>query len=499
MRAHSASFVRLCRAGAAFSIALAATPSLAAPVTPPQTLISQQITSVSGTVTGIHHAPGDMARIYITTDVGSVWIMKGSTRLTTPMLAIPNVDSSGENGLLGMAFDPQFQTNRKFYVFVRSALVAGGTSLPRVLSYTMMPGSWDQADPASRQVVIEMTASGIHVGGWIGFGTDGYLYISRGDNGPSGNAQSLDMLNGKILRIDPSGDDFPADANKNYAIPASNPFAGAIPGADEIFHLGLRNPFRCSFDRLTGDFYIADVGANTREEVNRIPLGHAGGKNFGWPCREGFLGTSNTTTGCSGPTANNVDPIVDLVRSQSNCLIGGVVYRGCEIPELYGKYILGECGSSKYYTFDPTDPFETLVPQLGLASGVTSWGEDAWGELYYGTLSGGVYKVNRWERAPQLTDCNLNGTMDLCEIARGFTRDDNHNNIPDTCEGACAGDLNSDGSVTADDLFAFLDHWMRDNGHSGIGLIADADWNGAVTADDIWAFLAIWFEDQRGC
>ena len=171
----------------------------------------------------------------------------------------------------------------------------------------------------------------------------------------------------------------------------------------------------------------------------------------------------------------------------------------CIRDRLYGKYILGECGDSKYYTFDPSDPVETLALEPGLSFGVTSWGENAWGELYYGTESGRVYKVTRWVRASPLIDCDLNGTPDACDIARGFTRDDNHNGIPDTCEGACAADTNHDGSVNTEDIFAFLHLWFAQVGQSGDSLAADFNADEAVSADDIFAFLDRWFAHPGPC
>lgn len=473
--------------------------AMAIPPTAPRTLSTEQVIRIGTSyITGIHTAPGDSERLYVMTRGGELWIVKGTVRNALPMLTIPSV-AGPENGLLGLAFAPDFQTSRKFYVFVTSAI--GGNTRPRVLSYRMMPGDPETADPSSQQIVIEMTLSGIHVGGWIGFGPDGYLYIARGDNGSGGaDSQNINSLNGKILRIDPSGDDFPADAAKNYAIPASNPFAGTVPGGDEIFHLGLRNPFRCSFDRATGDFYIADVGQSTREEVNRVAAGDPGGRNFGWPCMEGFTVRSTTPAGCSGAGANNTPPIVDLDRNTSACLIGGLVYRGCAIPELQGRYILGECGGSRYLSFDPANAIASLVMEPGLANGVISWGEDHNGEILYGTSTGYVYRVVRWSELPALADCNANGRVDPCDIARGFSQDSNIDGVPDECQTPpCPADINEDQTVSADDIFAFLDLWFVQAGQIGDGLTADFNTDETVGADDIFAFLDSWFAHLGPC
>jgi glucose/arabinose dehydrogenase len=247
--------------------------------------------------------PGDASRLFVGDNLsGQIKIIDPSTHAvqdlsTSYVLDIDDMPNplQAEQGLLGMAFDPNFATNGYFYVDY-----TGPNNDINVRRYQMVgnPLTSTVADPNSGQLILTVPkASGQHNGGWLGFGPkDGYLYITVGDGGGAfdtgpghttgtGNAQDItDNLQGKILRVDIHGDDFPDDPTRNYAVPASNPFVGK-EGDDEIWAYGLRNPWRVSFDSQTGDLWIADVGQNAREEIDFQPAGSAGGANYGWRIR----------------------------------------------------------------------------------------------------------------------------------------------------------------------------------------------------------------------
>ena len=271
------------------------------------------------------------------------------------------------------------------------------------------------ADPTPPRTILRIAdPQDNHNGGWIDFGPDGFLYVAIGDGGNAnddgsghtegtGNAQDItDNLLGKILRInpDPAIDAFPADANKNYGIPADNPFVGET-GDDEIWCFGLRNPWRCSFDRDTDDLWIGDVGQNRREEIDFLPAGNAGGQNFGWRLREG---TIQTPTVGGAPPAGNVEPVYDYAHGagafQGNSVTGGYVYRG-PIAELQGKYFFADYVSRQIWSFERngsgitnlTDWTSRLRPRTGSIGGVSSFGEDAAGNLYIVDLDGEIYRI----------------------------------------------------------------------------------------------------------
>ena len=237
-------------------------------------------------------APGDPDRLFVVEKTGQIRILDPLTGTTNAVdfLDIPaaQLQTSDEQGVLGMAFHPDYATNGKFYVYVTNA--AGNIELRE---YLRTAGNPDLADGGSSNVILTIPhpIRENHNGGWIGFGPDGYLYISVGDGGgggdPDNNAQNTGSLLGKMLRIDVNGDDFPGTA-RNYAVPTDNPFANGA-GADEIWAVGLRNSWRASFDRLTGDLYIGDVGQGDREEINFQSAGAPGGGELWLGDPRGFL------------------------------------------------------------------------------------------------------------------------------------------------------------------------------------------------------------------
>ncbi len=296
-------------------------------------------------------------------------------------------------------------------------------------------GDPDVANPASATPVIDFfQPQSNHNAGWIAFGPDDLLYVALGDGGGGndsgfghtpgiGNAQDNDNLLGTIIRIDVDGDDFPGDPTRNYAVPTDNPFVDEA-GEDEIFVYGLRNPFRCSFDRATGDLYIGDVGQNEREEVDVLPSGDSR-TNYGWRLREGTI----QTPGVGGPQpADGVNPIYDYEHGidpfEGFSVIGGYVYRG-PVPSLQGRYFFADNVIPQVFSlvWDGSDPslndgtnFTDLVnhtgtpeftPDAGTIDGPSSFGEDAAGNLYLVDLDGDVFRVTSTGKVPSLGPAGL--------------------------------------------------------------------------------------------
>jgi glucose/arabinose dehydrogenase len=350
----------------------------------------------------VTHAPGDPTRLFVVEKAGRIRIVQSGTLLPTPFLDLSSLVNSTtlEWGLLGMCFDPGYATNGYFYVNYNSG-GGGDTNIAR-FQVTADP---NVASLASRTTILFLAQpSPNHRGGWLGFGPDGYLYDSQGDGGgqndPSNRAQNLALLQGKLLRLDVSGDDFPADPNKNYRIPPTNPFVGQAGVAPEIFAYGLRNPWRCSFDRLTHDLWIADVGQNAREEVDVLPAGTSG-QNFGWRCMEGTLCTGMTGCTCFAPSLT--PPVHEYTHSFGVSITGGHVYRGSAIAGLQGTYFFADWASGRVWTLrwngstvsELTERTAELDPPGTLTLGsIAGFGEDAGGELYVCDLSGGeLFKI----------------------------------------------------------------------------------------------------------
>ncbi|MEL7451787.1 MAG: PQQ-dependent sugar dehydrogenase [Pseudomonadota bacterium] len=315
------------------------------------------------------------------------------------------VSNGNEQGLLGLAFSPSFAADQR--VFVNLTNTAGDTE---IRSYQTFTATADQVDPATEDVILEIGQPfSNHNAGWIGFANDGLLLIPTGDGGsagdPNGFAQNPASLLGKILRIDVTGDDFPGDPLRDYAIPPDNPFTSG-GGAPEIFALGLRNPFRASIDGLTGDLYIGDVGQDLIEEVSRIEAG-AIGSNFGWNLREGSQAFNG---GASSP--NFTEPLIDYDHGsgifEGFSIIGGVVYRG-SIVALADHYIFADTVTANVWAValanlvDGTTvsgangEFIVLTDLLNIDAGTldtpTNIGLDANGELLLTDLDGDVFRI----------------------------------------------------------------------------------------------------------
>lgn len=335
-------------------------------------------------------APTADARLFIVERTGKIQVLANGVRSTYLDLS-GLVATDGERGLLGLAFDPNFASNGRFYVDYIDK-----TSLNTVVaSYTAPTAASMAADAGSAKTIItvQQRPAANHKAGWIGFrpGDATSLYIATGDGGdsndPQNKAQNLNDDLGKMLRVTPN-------AGGGYSIPAGNPYAGATPGNDEIWAYGLRNPFRNSFDRQTGDFWIADVGQDTREEIDFEAAGTPGGRNYGWRALEG----SGDNPGVSDPPPPGATgPIYDYPHGDmGQSIIGGYVYRGTGEAGLDGTYFFGDFVSGKIFSLReaggavvPGSLAEQLSPFGG--NSLTSFGEDAFGNLYVMGLDGNVY------------------------------------------------------------------------------------------------------------
>lgn len=344
------------------------------------------IASVPGRPLAIADAGDGSGRLFVAEQGGKVYILEGETVASVPFLDLSGQVSGGsEQGLLGIAFHPDFPVDNR--VFLDYTDRAGDTV---VSSFAVAAGSPDTVVPGSEVVILTVDQPyPNHNGGTIAFGPDGYLYVALGDGGsggdPQNRAQSLDTLLGKILRIDV--DD--TSGGRNYGIPASNPFAGS--GArDEIWLYGLRNPFRFSFDRATGDLWIGDVGQNAWEEVDVARAG-AGGINFGWRVMEG----AHCFSPSSGCSTNGLEmPVVEYGRGSGCAIIGGNVYRGSAYPVLRGGYVFSDVCTGLTWGLDAGAGGPQALVQIAEApGGIAGYGEDESGELYAAGLDGQVYRV----------------------------------------------------------------------------------------------------------
>ena len=376
--------------------------------------------------------PGDIQRLFIVCQSGQVRILdlQSGTLKATPFLDIHSrlTSTSGEQGLLGLAFDPNYAANGKFYLNFTVPGGAYANGITHVSQFQVSTTNVDVADVSNEKILITFDHPyNNHNGGWIGFsprpGDENNLYITTGDGGngndqgtghiePGGNAQNKTTVLGKILRLHIDS------IAGTGSIPTNNPFAGSATFRNEIWAYGLRNPFRASFDRLTGTMFIGDVGQSTREEVDvQKPANPGGGENYGWRLREGLIATPVSGVGGAEPT-NGVDPIIDYPRATGGTVIGGNVYRGRQIPALQGVYVFGDYLNSKIFTlnYDGTSAsnFSNITSQLfpigvgGITLGNPSaFGEDANGELYIADIGkGSVFKI-----VPTFPTVTLNSTV----------------------------------------------------------------------------------------
>jgi glucose/arabinose dehydrogenase len=367
--------------------------------------------------------PGD-SRLFVVERGGRIRIVKGTTVLATPFLDISaKVTIGGERGLLGLAFHPDYDETGDFFVYYTDS--AGAITVSRF----GVSGNPDVAS-TTEQVLLSIPHPGFanHNGGSVAFGADGFLYAGTGDGGgtndPPENAQDLGLLLGKMLRIDVGPDfapgSFPPSAGGVYRIPADNPFLGTPGAREEIWAYGLRNPYRFSFDRVTGAMWIGDVGQGQREEVDFEPASDPGGRNWGWDVMEGaacVLSDPSPSPPCNDPSLSL--PVHDYTHSDGRCSItGGNVYRATALSNITGLYFFGDYCAGDVWTLDPLTL--DVVPrdtELGLVgSGLVSFGEDGLGRVLVVFQNGRIYRLRPADPAcDDGVDNDFDGQIDLAD------------------------------------------------------------------------------------
>jgi glucose/arabinose dehydrogenase len=328
----------------------------------------------------------DLDRLFVVERGGRIRIVRDGAVLGTPFLDVgPVITAGGEQGLLGMAFHPDYWVNGHFYVNYTDTL--GHT---QVVRYHVSPDP-DVADPASAFPILSVNQPySNHNGGMIAFGPDDMLYVGMGDGGsggdPLGHGQNRMTLLGDLLRLD-------VDSDSPYAIPADNPFAGNLSVREEIWASGLRNPWRFSFDRGTGDLYIGDVGQGEREEVSFQPVASTGGENYGWRVMEGSL-CYDPSSNC--PTTGLTLPVHEYDHGDGCSITGGYVYRGSRSPALVGRYFFADYCRTWLRSFVVANGVAVGLQDHSTTAGpvfsVSSFGEDAAGELYVVSITQGTVR-----------------------------------------------------------------------------------------------------------
>ncbi len=346
-----------------------------------------EIASGLSSPVSITNAGDSSGRLFITLQDGQIVIYDGSQILPAPFLDVSSlIVTGGERGLLGLAFHPNYESNGYFYVYYTR--IADGALVIARYHVSADPNVAD-AGSASILLTIPHSEATNHDGGQLQFGPDGYLYIGTGDGGTGGNhSQEGASLLGKILRINVNG-------APPYSIPADNPFVSDPAVADEVWALGLRNPWRFSFDSLTGDLLIADVGQNAWEEVNVQPASSNGGENYEWPCFEGLHDYGNPAD-CTIGTMT--DPVLEYSHGSSDsigCSItGGYRYRGSEYSSLYGIYLFGDFCTGRIWGAEPNSGSWTTLELVDTDFGISTFGQGEDGSLYLADyFSGRIYKI----------------------------------------------------------------------------------------------------------
>jgi len=406
-------------------------------------LVATEIIALASSPTSLAQPPEDCERLFFTERVGLIHIIENGEVLPDPFLDITSLVNSQnpERALAAMAFHPEYQSNGYFFVTytdLDSDAVLARFSVSEEDPYT--------SDVSSQLILFTLEQPcAPHNVGWLAFGPDGYLYLGSGDGGGCTGgqfAQDTSSLLGKILRLDVDVDSFPNDPDLNYGIPPDNPFV-FTGGREEIWAVGLRNPWRCSFDRVTNDLWIADVGKSDREEVNFQPAASSGGENYGWNCMQGSL-CESPADGCTCNQPGLTHSVIEYDHNVGCAVIGGFVYRGAAIPELQGRYIYTDLCAGTVWAYEPgSGETDEILTGLGLTF---SFGEDLEGELY--VLSSTVIR----------------------KIIR-----------------LCPWDLDGDDLVGINDFLALLAAWGTDPGGP-----PDFDGDGVVGIGDFLDLLANW-------
>jgi glucose/arabinose dehydrogenase len=438
-------------------------------------------------------APGDTSRIFIveqrsgSTGRIKIFNLDTGTLNSAPFLSL-TVSTSSEQGLLGLAFHPNYAQNGYFYVNYTAS--NGDTYITRY----SVSGDPDLANSSSAYTIMTIDQPYTnHNGGWLGFSPiDGYLYIGTGDGGSGGDPgnRAQDITNqklGKMLRID-------VDGGSPYGTPSDNPFVG-VTGDDEIWAYGLRNPWRCNFDRQTGDLWIGDVGQNAYEEVSFQPTSSNGGENYGWRCYEG--NHSYNTSGCDSSSTMEF-PVWEY---SSGCsVIGGCIYRGAAIPSLDGTYFFADYCTNRIWsfkydganTYDYEDRTSELAPSSGSIGSISGFGEDANGEIYICDLGGEVFKIVA-EAASGACCIGTSGTCvaipeSNCNAGGGSWQGPGTTCDSGVCEpNNCLADITGDGTVGVADILAIIEAWGACS-----NCAADINDDGNVNIIDLLEVVGAW-------
>ncbi|HEV2890636.1 MAG TPA: PQQ-dependent sugar dehydrogenase [Frankiaceae bacterium] len=343
----------------------------------------------------LDHAPGDTARVFVVERRGTVRVIRNGVLKATPFLDLRDrVNTSGEGGALSIAFQPDYSRTGYFFVSWTDASMT-----LHVTKFHAHPWNDVTGNTGIDVLTVPHPTYTNHNAGQLAFGPNAYLFVSTGDGGgsgdPGGNAQDLRSLLGKILRIDVThGSD-----GLNYSIPSTNPYATSTTARREIWHRGLRNPWRFSFDRGNPNLWIADVGQGAREEVNRTSGSTTGGANLGWDCREGTLTTSYGGDYCTG--SGYTSPVHQYDTHTYGCaVIGGYVYRGAKHSALLGgTYVYGDYCSGRVWGLGPDASGRLVNGELGrFAGNILAFGRDASNELYLLGANGSIYRVGVYRR-----------------------------------------------------------------------------------------------------
>ncbi|MGH9849957.1 MAG: PQQ-dependent sugar dehydrogenase [Blastocatellia bacterium] len=422
-------------------------------------------------------------RLFILEQPGRIRILPpGATSpLSTAFLDIVSkVSSGGERGLLGLAFHPQYTTNRRFFVnYTRT-----GDGATVVSEFKVSASNPNVAETEERIILTVAQPFSNHNGGWIDFGPDGFLYIGMGDGGsandPGNRAQNVEDLLGKILRIDVNTTD-----GSPYTSPATNPFFGSTPGRDEIYATGLRNPWRCAFDRATGQLYAGDFGQGVIEEISVITLGG----NFGWRVFEGTRCTNNDPTLCTA--SNYIMPLAEYNHSGGRCSVtGGYVYRGNRGSLPVGSYVFADYCSGEIFLFNNNAMSMLLDTNFQIAS----FGEDEAGEIYVVSLGGSILRIASPVAATAVSAANYSGGGLAPEsIAAAFGQNfstvtqaaPNNQSLPTTLAGASVRVTDATGTARSSQLFFVsptqINFMIPPGTATGAATIAFTNTNGAIS------------------